>query len=103
MNKYRNLKLAGAIMESGAGRVKSTRAGEPIGVVIHICMKTSQRNYLYSYIYLKLAKMSCFFFLSFIFFSSTKSEDMRAEQVLPRGVRVGTSERGRCLGKRVRG
>jgi hypothetical protein len=43
-------------------------------------METSQGNSLCSYLYLKLAKMSCF---SFSLFSFAKSENRRAEQVLP--------------------
>jgi hypothetical protein len=38
-------------------------------------MEMSQRNSLYSYLYLKQAKMSFF-----LFFSSTKSENNRVEQ-----------------------
>jgi hypothetical protein len=54
--------------------VKKTGRDEPIGIVMHICME--QYN---SYLYLKLAKTSCF---SFYLFSSTKSENRRVEQVL---------------------
>jgi hypothetical protein len=57
--------------------VKKTREDEPIGVVVHICMKTTQGNFRCSYLYLKLAKASCF---SFYLFSSTKSEKKRVEQ-----------------------
>jgi hypothetical protein len=45
-------------------------------------MEISQRNSLCSYLYLKLAKMSCF---SFSLFSSAKFENRRVEQVLPWG------------------
>jgi hypothetical protein len=76
--------------------VKRTREDEPIGVVIHVCMEISHGNSLYSYPYLKLAKTSCF--LSFIFFSSTKSENRRAEQVL-QGGGAGTSWRGEVAEK----
>jgi hypothetical protein len=41
-------------------------------------MEMTQKNSLYSYLYLKQAKMSFFFFL----FSSTKSENRSVEQVL---------------------
>jgi hypothetical protein len=51
--------------------VKRIRGDEPNGTVIHIYMETSQRNPLCSYLYLKLAKISCF---SFYLFSSAKSE-----------------------------
>jgi hypothetical protein len=42
--------------------VKRTRRDEAIGVVIHICMETTQGNFLYSYLYVKLGKTSCFSF-----------------------------------------
>jgi hypothetical protein len=57
---------------------------KPIQVVIHICMETMQGKSLYSYLYLKLAK-TLFLFLSFMFFSSTKSENWRVVQVLRKG------------------
>jgi chloramphenicol O-acetyltransferase len=44
-------------------------------------MEIPQVNSLYSYLYLKETKMSCF---SFYLFSSTKSINRRTEQVLPR-------------------
>jgi hypothetical protein len=44
-------------------------------------MEISQENSLCNYLYLKLAKMSCF---SSSLFSSEKSENRRTEQVLPR-------------------
>jgi hypothetical protein len=58
------------------------RGDKPIGVIIHIYMEISQENSLCSYLYLKQNKMSCFLFY---FFSSTKSENRRVEQVLPKG------------------
>jgi hypothetical protein len=64
--------------------VKGTGGGKSIGVVIHICMETTQGNSLCSYPYLKLAKITCFSFY-LLFFSSTKSENRRAEQVLLQG------------------
>jgi hypothetical protein len=49
--------------------MKRTRGDEPIGVVIHICMETTQGNSLCSYLYLELAKISHFsFYLSCFFF-----------------------------------
>jgi hypothetical protein len=62
--------------------VKRSGRDEPIWVVIHICILTTLGISLYSYFYLKLAK-TMFFLLSLMFFSSTKSENKRAEQVLP--------------------
>jgi hypothetical protein len=41
-NEHRNnLKLARATMGRGQGRVKRTRRDESIGVIIHICIKTT--------------------------------------------------------------
>jgi hypothetical protein len=48
--------------------LKRTRRDEPIGALIHICMETTQENSLCSYLYLKLAKMSCFPFYLLCFF-----------------------------------
>jgi hypothetical protein len=42
--------------------VKRTDKNEPIWVVTHICMETTQGSSLYSYLYLKLTKPPCFFF-----------------------------------------
>jgi hypothetical protein len=50
--------------EGGEKRIRD----EPNGVVIHICMETSQRHSLHSYLYLKLAKNIKVFILSFIFY-----------------------------------
>jgi hypothetical protein len=66
--------------------MKKIREDEPIGVIIHIYMEISQgKSLCSSYLYLKQAKM---LFSSSFLFSSTKSENRRAEQVLP-GVGVG--------------
>jgi hypothetical protein len=47
---------------------------------------------LYSYLYLKLTKMYVFLIIAYVF-SSTKSENKRVEQVLPR-TGGGWEERG---------
>jgi hypothetical protein len=58
--------------------VKRTRSDEQIGVVIHIFMETTLGISLCSYLYLKLAKMSCFFFyLLCFFFHKTDSAEGR--------------------------
>jgi hypothetical protein len=64
--------------------MKKIRGGKPIGVIIHIYMEISQGNTLYRYLYLKHTKMSCFSLYLLSFFS-TKSENRKVEQVLPRG------------------
>jgi hypothetical protein len=55
-------------------------------VEIHMCMEAMLGICLYSYLYLKLAKMLCVSIIPYVF-SSTKSENKRAKQVLP-GSRV---------------
>jgi hypothetical protein len=57
-------------------------------VAIHMCMEAMLGISLYSYLYLKLAKMLCFsyYLLCFLF---KKFREQRAEQVLPgKGVRA---------------
>jgi hypothetical protein len=41
--------------------MKKIRGDKPTGVIIHIHMEILQGNSLCSYLYLKQAKMSCFF------------------------------------------
>jgi hypothetical protein len=43
--------------------MKKNRGDEPVGVIIHIHIGISQGNFLCSYLYLKQAKMSFYFFL----------------------------------------
>jgi hypothetical protein len=50
------------------GGVKRSGRNESVGVVIHIYMETTQGNALCSYLYLKLAKKSCFSFYLLCFF-----------------------------------
>jgi hypothetical protein len=75
-NEYRNLKLAVATMGRGLGRNEEKKRDKPIGVVIYMCMETTQRISLCSYLYLKLAKRSCFSFclLSFYFYKNGEKE-----------------------------
>jgi hypothetical protein len=48
--------------------VKRTGRDETIGVVIHICMETTQGNSLCRYLYLKLAKTSWLSFYTLCIF-----------------------------------
>jgi hypothetical protein len=80
--------------------MKKIRGDKPIGLQIHIYIEISQGNFLCNYLYLKLAKMSCFSFYLFSFLFC-KIGKQRAEQVLPRGRKVGTSGRERWQGKGV--
>jgi hypothetical protein len=49
--------------------VKRSGRDEPMRIAIHKCMEAMLRISLYSYLYLKLAKMLCLFYylLSFLF------------------------------------
>jgi hypothetical protein len=53
------------LMRRGVESNEETDRAEPISIVIHICMETTQRISPYSYLYLKLAK--CHAFLIFVF------------------------------------
>jgi hypothetical protein len=63
--------------------VKRSGRDEPVWVVIHMCREATLGISLYRYPYLKLAKHYVFLILNG--FSSTKSENKRAEQVLWKG------------------
>jgi hypothetical protein len=63
--------------------MKKIKGNKPIDIIAHIHMEISPVNFC-SYLYLKLSKMSCFFYI-FSLFSSTKSNNRRTKQVLPRG------------------
>jgi hypothetical protein len=71
---------------------------KPNGVVIHICMETTQGNSLCSYLYLKPAKhyVSLFYLLCF---SSTKLENRRVGQILQGWWWDGVDTSGRWPGK----
>jgi hypothetical protein len=62
--------------------MKKIKGDEPMGVITDLYMEISQGNSLCSFIYLKQAKMSCFSFLSFLFFLLQSQRTV----VLPRGV-----------------
>jgi hypothetical protein len=63
--------------------LKRSGRDEPIWFAIHMCMEATLGISLYSYLYLKLAKCYVFLIISCVF-SSTKLENKRVEQVLPR-------------------
>jgi hypothetical protein len=83
-NEYSDLKLAEATMGRGLGVVKRSGRDEPMWIVIHMCMETTQEISLHSFLYLKLAKTPCSLIIFYVL-SSTKSENRRAEQILPGG------------------
>jgi hypothetical protein len=75
--------------------VKRIRGDKLNGVVIHICMEISQKNFLYIYLYLKLAKIFFFFFHKIV-----EQEGGTGPTWGTVGVgRVGTSGRGEVAGK----
>jgi hypothetical protein len=47
--------------------VKRLGRDELMWVAIHICMETTQGISLYSYLYLKLAKVPCFYYFLYFF------------------------------------
>jgi hypothetical protein len=61
-NEYSNFKLVSPLWEGARGEVKRSGRDEPILVLIHIYMETSQGTFLYSYLYLKLTKTPYFSF-----------------------------------------
>jgi hypothetical protein len=78
--------------------VKRTSRDEPIGVVMHICMETTQGNSLCSYLCLKLAKKPgfSFYILCFFFYKNLKKGSAR-------GVGFGTSGSRAVAGKGIGG
>jgi hypothetical protein len=75
-NEYKNLKIVKVTMGRGQRGVKRTGRDEPIGVVMHIHMETTQGISLHSYLYLKLAKTPCFsyYLLCFFFYKIQESK-----------------------------
>jgi hypothetical protein len=71
-------------MGRGLGVMKKSGRDEPIWVIIHKCMETTQGISLYNYLCLKLAKCHVFLIIFYVF-SSTKLENKKAEQVLMGG------------------
>jgi hypothetical protein len=63
--------------------VKRSGSDEPMWVAIHMCLEAMLGISLYSYLHLKLAKIIFFLIIAYVF-SSKKTENKRAEQVLPR-------------------
>jgi hypothetical protein len=70
-------------MEGDQELVKKCGRDEPMLFAIHKCIEVMLGISLYSYLYLKIAKSYVFLIISYAF-SSTKSENKRVEQVLPR-------------------
>jgi hypothetical protein len=62
--------------------VKRSGRDEPMWITKHMCMDAKLGISVYSYLYLKLAKILCLSFMSYAS-SSTKLENKRVEQILP--------------------
>jgi hypothetical protein len=78
--------------------VKRTGRDEPVGVVIHICMETTQGISLCSYLYLKVAKMPCF---SFYLFFLLQNQRARRWNRFYRGGGFNTEGEGEVMRKGV--
>jgi hypothetical protein len=76
------LKWQKPLWEGDQEVVKRSGRYEPMWVSIHKYMEAMLGISLNSYLYLKLAKNPCLSIISHVFFS-TKSENKRAELVLP--------------------
>jgi hypothetical protein len=63
-------------MGRGLESSERSRRDESIQVVIHMCMEATQGISVYSYLYLKLAKMLCRFYylLCFLFYKIREQE-----------------------------
>jgi hypothetical protein len=83
-NKYTHFNWLRPLWEGHQEIVKRSGRDGLMWVIIHKCMETTQGISLYSYLYLKLEKNTVFLIIFYVF-SSTKSENKRAEQVLPIG------------------
>jgi hypothetical protein len=71
--------------------VKKSGKDEPVWVVIHICMETTQGISLYSYFYLKLAK-TLFFLLSLMFSLQQNQSTRGRNRFYPEREEVGRSQ-----------
>jgi hypothetical protein len=86
--------------------MERTCRDEPIRVVIYICMKTTQGNFLCSFHYQKIAKPPCFsYYLLCVFFYKIGEQEGRtgsAQQgkVCPWWGEVSGGERGRRMNTR---
>jgi hypothetical protein len=65
--------------------VKRSGRDEPIQVVIHMCMEAMLRISLYSYLYLKLAKMLCLSYYLLCFLFNKIGEEGRTVSAWKRG------------------
>jgi hypothetical protein len=69
--------------------VKRSGRGEPVPVVIHMCMEAMLEISLYSYPYLKLAKMLCLSYYLLCFLFNEIGEEGRTGSAWKHGAGVG--------------
>jgi hypothetical protein len=72
--------------------VKRSGRDEPIQVVIYLCMETMLGISLYSYLYLKLAKLLYLFNYLLCFLFNKIGEEGRTGSAFKKGSRVGSWE-----------
>jgi hypothetical protein len=84
-----NLKLAKPLWEGDEELMKRSSRDEPMWVVTHMCMETTQGISPCSYLHLKLAKM--LFFLSYMFFLQQNQRTRGQNRFYPE---VGWGEEG---------
>jgi hypothetical protein len=68
--------------------VKRSGRDEPMWVVIHMCMEAMLGISMYSYLYLKLAKMLCISYYHLCFLFNKIGEDGRTSSAWKPGERV---------------
>jgi hypothetical protein len=71
------LNWSGPPWEGDYRGVMNTGRDEPIGVIIHICMETTQGISLYSYLYLKQKHHVFLFYILCFFFYRIKEQEGR--------------------------
>jgi hypothetical protein len=76
-----NLKQAESTLPRRLGSSERFGRDEPIWLALHMCIEAILGIPLHSFLYLKLTKYYVFLIISYLF-SSTKSENKKAEQVL---------------------
>jgi hypothetical protein len=95
------LNCLGTPQEGDKAGVKRIRGDEPNEVVICICFETTQGNSLCRYLFLKLARRSCFpFYLLCFFFYKIREQEGRTGSAWGVGDTGGTVE---VVGKGVGG
>jgi hypothetical protein len=96
-NEYRN-HTTWNYRKKGTNEEWKIRGDKPVVGITHICMEISQGNSLCNYLYLKLAKMSCFPFYFFVFLIFKIREQEQETGPAQQGG-LAPVRRQRCCGK----